>query len=147
MINIASIKDINQLLELEEECFENFISEKLNYKNFKYAFKSKGIINTFVENDIILGYVYCLFNKQSFHVRIYSIAVRKNHQSKKIGSSLMLHVEQLAKSSCKKGISLEVREDNANAILFYESLGYKIHKIKPNYYHDNCSAIQYRKKI
>ncbi|MEM7020103.1 MAG: GNAT family acetyltransferase [Pseudomonadota bacterium] len=55
---------------------------------------------------------------------IHSMATDPESQKKGIGTLLMQHVEQAIKARGCVKINLQVREDNAEVIAFYKSLGY-----------------------
>ena len=57
---------------------------------------------------------------------VYSVAVHPDHRRKKIASALMSHAEAaLTARNCPK-VNLQVMPGNADAIAFYQSLGYAI---------------------
>src|SRR5579885_56235 len=57
---------------------------------------------------------------------VYTVAVRPTHQRQGIGTALLRRLETaLAGCGCLK-VNLQVRASNAEAVAFYESLGYEV---------------------
>ncbi len=57
---------------------------------------------------------------------VYTVAVRPTHQRQGIGTALLRRLETaLAGRGCLK-VNLQVRASNAEAVAFYESLGYEV---------------------
>lgn len=79
--------------------------------------------------DVYVGLVVCFELFSTFTVKklinIHDIIVRKEYRRKKIGTALLQHVEEYARSIQCSAISLEVREDNTAAQILYIEEGFK----------------------
>lgn len=134
----ANSKDINSLLDIENEAFggSGFELSKASFyyhirKNFFYVAKD--------DNAEILGYILVFAYLKI--PRIYSIAISKNARQKGVGTALMKFVFDKFSH-----LRLEVRKDNENAIALYEKFGFVVEKILPSYYPDGCDGLFMVKK-
>ena len=124
-IETATIKLLDQLYQIEEQCFdqEAFSKRQIAYLLTDYntiAFVAK------TDSDIagfIIAQVEVEENTEFGH--IITINVAPTFRRQKIATKLLHEIETLLK---QKGISqcrLEVREDNHAAIKLYHTLGYQ----------------------
>ena len=133
-IESASIRLLDKLYEIEEQCFdqEAFTKRQISYLLTDYntialVAKANNDISGFViaqvevENDRVFGH-------------IITVNVAPVYRRKGIGTKMLIEIESLLK---QKGIiecQLEVREDNSAALKLYQRIGYqKIGKLE-NYY-------------
>ncbi|MFN3966884.1 MAG: ribosomal protein S18-alanine N-acetyltransferase, partial [Endomicrobiia bacterium] len=127
--------------EIEKDSFpdpwtkENFEKElQLKFSNF---FVCK-------EDGNVLGYV--VFWSMNDEGNIMNIAVKKEYRGKGVGKMLINHIIEFSKTKNIKQIFLEVREKNFIARKLYESFGFKVDKIRKNFY-GNENAIVMVKKL
>lgn len=90
---------------------------------------SNSLIFFAAENKKFIGMTVCFISFSTFKLKkllnIHDIIVLPEYRNKGIGRKLMKHIERHAKKiKCGK-ITLEVRIDNKNAKLLYQSLGFK----------------------
>lgn len=128
---IEEIKDI----ELIENLFKEY-KEKYNPIINDYTF-----ILSYKENDKYVGFlIYQLLYEAS---EIIDIFVLDEYRNKGIGKALinkMLENKQIEK------VTLEVKKDNKNAIMLYNSLGFKPVSIRKGYY-EGVDAILMLKEV
>jgi ribosomal-protein-alanine acetyltransferase len=133
-IETATIKILDKLYQIEEQCFdqEAFTKRQIAYLLTDYntiALAAK------VDTDIvgfIITQVEVEENTEFGH--IITINVAPNYRRQKTGTKLIHEIESLLK---QKGITesrLEVREDNNPAIKLYQKLGYQTMGKIENYY-------------
>ena len=67
---------------------------------------------------------------------ITNIAVDPSYRRMGIGSRLMESVIEIAQRSKLRGLTLEVRVSNTEAISMYKRFGFKIEGLRKNYYSD-----------
>lgn len=135
----ASISDIDQLVELENKCFD---SDKFNRNQFKYLLsKAKGFVFIYEIGDNIVGSLILLSRKNSPKLRIYSVAVNPEYQGQGIAGHLLKQAQRMAKEQHKKYLTLEVKSINETAIKLYLKFGFKTISVKENYYSDGNSAL------
>jgi ribosomal-protein-alanine N-acetyltransferase len=91
-----------------------------------------------------IAYSVTLFRKGSAKARLYSIA---SIGPRGIGHALLDEAEKRAAARGAKLLYLEVREDNAHAILSYERNGYMRFGVRANYYADGATALRYEKQL
>ncbi|MEO9340570.1 GNAT family N-acetyltransferase [Mesorhizobium sp. SB112] len=92
----------------------------------------------------IIAYSVVLYRKGSARARLYSIA---SVGPRGIGRALLDEAEKRAAARGAKSLYLEVREDNARAILSYERNGYARFGVRANYYADGATALRYQKQL
>jgi ribosomal-protein-alanine N-acetyltransferase len=105
------------------------------YETFLSSFEvgHKGLICK--QDNQIIGFI--IFSPINPEVHILSISVKKEMQSKGIGTLLLNCMLDQCKVMNYKKIFLEVRASNIQAINFYEKLGFSKDAIRNNYYTDN----------
>lgn len=137
-IAVAKTPDINQILQIENECFDPL--DRFKYgQMWKLINNGKGSFLTYRSDDAIRGYIYFrhLSNRLAW---VYSLAVDPMYQRQGIAEKLMKKAEEWG-SLTHDTMQLEVKEHNHSARSFYKKLGYKEHSIKHNYYKDGSHAI------
>lgn len=87
----------------------------------------------------LVGYLFSMYFLDEMHVN--KIAVVESIRRKGIGLALMRDCIAFARTQDVRSISLEVRESNRGAQLFYESLGFRSAYIRRRYYPDGESAV------
>ncbi|MDR0580479.1 MAG: GNAT family N-acetyltransferase [Campylobacteraceae bacterium] len=145
MIRIADLKDLNDLLEIENESFDEN-SFAMSRRNFIYHIK-KNPLYVYEKDDKVCGYILLFLRKNSQKVRIYSIAVSKNLRKKGVASKLLEASFLYALKNSKNFIKLEVRSDNKNAIKIYERLNFVSIKTLKAYYPDKSDAFVMQKSL
>jgi ribosomal protein S18 acetylase RimI-like enzyme len=118
-IRKALISDLKEIVEIE---YASFDVDSFSKRQFKYLLMH-AIFYIAENNKQILGYYILLTKKRSKKIRLYSIAVHPNARGKNVGQVLMHHLINVAKEMHYPCISLEVRENNNQAIQLYKSLG------------------------
>lgn len=123
---------------------------------FSDVFKQKNeLIDTFSSNPYVKLYTYSVDKKIVAFIQyedIYdrfeldNIYVLKEYRNKGIASILMNHMINEGKMKKIINITLEVREDNVNAINLYKKFGFIEKAIRNNYY-GNCNGILMEKEM
>ena len=105
------------------------------YETFLSSFEvgHKGLICK--QEKQIIGFI--IFSPINPEAHILSISVKKEMQSKGVGTLLLNSMLDQCKVMNYKKIFLEVRASNVQAINFYEKLGFSKDAIRNNYYTDN----------
>ena len=105
------------------------------YETFLSSFEvgHKGLICK--QDNQIIGFI--IFSPINPEAHILSISVKKEMQSKGIGTLLFNSMLDQCQVMNYKKIFLEVRASNIQAINFYEKLGFSKDAIRNNYYTDN----------
>ena len=124
-IETATIKLLDKLYELEEECFDQ---EAFSKRQIAYLLTDYNTIALVAKVDgeiagFIIAQVEVEENTEFGHIITINVSPKCRH--KKIATNLLKEIESLLK---QKGIAecrLEVREDNHAAIKLYKTLGYQ----------------------
>ncbi len=116
---IEEIKDINKIKELFDKYKEKY-NPIINDYTFIFVFK---------ENDKYVGFlIYQLLYENA---EIIDIFVLDEYRNKGIGKSLIL---KMLENKNILNVTLEVKVDNENAIMLYNSIGFKKVAIRKGYY-------------
>ena len=122
----------NQVYEILKENFETPWNKKLINASCK-------ISKIAIVNNQVVGYICVdfVFDEAEIHM----IAVKKDFQNKKVGSSLLKEVIGTLKEKNIKKLFLEVNESNKIAIYFYKKFGFKEIFRRKKYYKNKEDAI------
>ncbi|RZB34129.1 MAG: [ribosomal protein S18]-alanine N-acetyltransferase [Desulfobacteraceae bacterium Eth-SRB2] len=123
-------EDINQILEIEEQAFPKTVFSKATI--LTYADRLPDTFIVVQSGKAIVGYI--IFDLTG---HIHSTVVKKSYRRKGFGKMLFMYALRCA----EKGLWLEVRSENSEAIEFYKRLGMKIIGKIPNYYEDDHALI------
>lgn len=138
VVREASLADIEDLLRIEEECFEYPYDRAV----FEAMLRNKGctilLAKTF-GNPI--GYV--AFEKKGYVGTILSIGVVTRFRRRGIGTYLMSQALRMLKEDGVRRIALQVSVKNLAARRLYEKLGFKAEGLLRGYYMGKEDAILY----
>ncbi len=128
--------DLAVIAQMEKDCFSDAWTEDMLADCLRYPY-----YRTFLaeEGGRVCGYgvLIALFEDGE----IANIAVSAPFRRKGVGRSLMLAMQDAAKSLGTTRSLLEVREGNERALALYEGLGYREYGRRANYYPDGETAI------
>lgn len=133
MIRAMNEHDIEEVLLLEKELFsspwnrEHFLFE-LNENPFSLCLV--GIVD---DQIISASCAWIIYER----AEISTIGVHKAYQRKGYAKKMLKTIHDHVKKQGVSQIFLEVRVSNVPAISLYESFGYKVTKVRKNYYSDN----------
>ncbi len=145
MIRLATLQDIESLLQLEQACFSY---DLLSRDNFRYLLtKAHANILVAVKNDGISGCAILLFRKNSLKARLYSFAVDARYRRQGVASRLLLAAEQCAMTHQCLTLRLETRLDNIPMQQLIAQQGYQKFATIIDYYEDHATALRYEKKL
>jgi len=141
---------------LKEVVVDNKIELENIQNTFSEVFKQKNeLTDTFSSNPYVKLYTYSVDKNIVAFIQyedIYdrfeldNIYVLKEYRNRGIASSLMEFMINEGKKKEIINITLEVREDNVNAINLYKKYGFTEKAIRNNYY-DNCNGILMEKEM
>ena len=129
--------DLIEITNLEKEIFE----DSWALRTIENQITSAQTINlAIVQNTKIIGYILARIYMD--FLEIERIGVVKNERRKKVGEKLISEIETIARHMKKERITLEVAENNTNAIKLYNKLSYKKNGVRKKYYKlDNQNAV------
>ena len=143
LISFASVHDVSQLTQLENEAFT---CDRITARQFRYLITTaNSLFLKAEETGKIYGYIVLLKRRTSKKIRLYSIAVAAFAQKTGIATLLLACAEETAKKSGFEQITLEVCESNIAAIQLYLLAGFNEYGKKSEYYEDGCTARLFRK--
>jgi len=141
----ATIADLEQLLDLEDELFT---ADRISRRQFRYLLtRANAIAAKILQDGTPVGYILLLRRRNSRNLRIYSIGISARAQRRGYGQALLRFAETAAADNGCRYLTLEVCEHNSSAIKLYTAAGFSRHGLKPGYYEDGCTALLLRKEI
>jgi ribosomal protein S18 acetylase RimI-like enzyme len=139
-IRMARADDLDQLLTLENRCFE---LDRLSRRSFRRFLASDTASCLVAERaGELLGYALVLFHGRTALARLYSMAVAPEHQGLGLGRALLEAAEAAALDSGTAVMRLEVHPNNAAAIALYRSAGYVEFGVYRGFYEDDSDALR-----
>jgi ribosomal-protein-alanine N-acetyltransferase len=136
--------NLNEILEIEKNAFEK---KEVFPKEYFLELSKKwpeGFLVAKLGGEI-LGYAIGEKNKDSG--LIISVAVKKEWRKRGIGGRLIEKLLENFKKEGMKIVFLHVREENKEAINFYQALGFKIIELVENYYSNGENAYLMEKSL
>lgn len=106
------------------------------FKQYFYVYKNREKIIGFVAGSV----------KSDVRSHLSAIYVKEEFRKKGVGENLLKTLEAAFEKSNFSKITLEVKEDNKEAIEFYKGLGYAFAGKKPRYYGEK-DALVYSKEL
>lgn len=134
----ATPADLARLVELEAR----FPGDRLSRRALRHHLRSPNarLIVAHLAGRVV-GYALLLRTRRSPWWRLYSL-VRAADAPAGTGRALVEAVLAAARSAGARGIRLEVRADNQQAIRLYESCGFRLFGSRPDYYEDGATALR-----
>lgn len=127
---------LRQMAQIEQEAFDQPWSERMfipevEDENAYYLVGVRG-------DEVIC---YGGFHKVLDEAHITNIAVRADSRGRGIGTLLMSELISRARMLGVKYMTLEVRDNNENAIKLYRSFGFTVEGIRKKYYNNVHDAL------
>ena len=137
-------KDLNIVMYLENTCFV----APWGLKDLQYELNDNPVSNLWViesESSGVVGFVdyWITFDSATICQICVNPIVRRNG----LGSMMMEELIKDCHANRVRNITLEVRENNENAIKLYEKFGFKKSVLKEKYYTNGDNAIYMIKEL
>ena len=133
-IETATIRQLDQLYQIEEQCFNQ---EAFTKRQIAYLLTDYNTIGLVAKtNNDITGFIIAQveIENETLFGHIITVNVAPPYRRKGIAKKLLQEIESLLKQKGITEIHLEVREDNNPAIKLYLSLNYqKMGKLEKYY--------------
>lgn len=145
MIRPAEIRDLDQLVALEERCFE---TDRINRRRFRHLL-TRGHASTLVAEDggPLLGYSLVLFSRGTALARLYSIAVDPGARGRGVARALLEAAEAEAVARGCVSMRSEVRRDNHTSLSLFRGAGYRQFDEIEDYYEDKMDALRFERTL
>ena len=145
-IEDLSIQLLDQLCEIEKQCFEQeaFTKQQLAYLVGDYS--TIGL--TAIVNREIAGFAIARINigRNATSGHILTIDVTPAYRRKGIAQKMLQEIETILRERGIRECRLEVRENNVAALNLYQKLGYKkIGKLEK--YYGNAHGLYLKKSL
>ena len=138
-----TLDDLNNIKDILQTEFDNFWSSNILESELKAD--NSYVIVAKSEDDNIMGFadLKIIIDEAD----IMNIVVRKPYRHNGIGSILLEHLINYAKSKNLKSVTLEVNEHNLSAVHLYDKFAFDKIGIRKKYYNGESDAIIMSKNI
>lgn len=140
-IRWAIRRDLDEMLQIENECFSNPWTEE----EWIDGLRQRNNIGMIAEHHehVVGSMIYCLHRDR---IHVLNFAVRKDHQRHGIGTAMINRLKSKLSAQRRTRIVLEVRETNLAAQLFFKSQGFRAVALLRGHYADapGEDAIQFQ---
>jgi ribosomal-protein-alanine acetyltransferase len=124
-----NLKELSDILKIEEESFERPYSRELLLKEVELPFSET--ITAEVNGEVV-GYAqFWVIGQES---ELNRIAVKKGYRGLGIGKELLKEVIRRVRERGARELFLEVKEENERAVLLYKKLGFEKYGERKGYY-------------
>lgn len=135
-------RDMPEVLKTERECFEFPWSEE----DFIRCLRQRNCIGMVAEHeDRVVGFMIYELNKTRLHVLNFAVAAE--FQRRGVGTQMIAKLISKLSIQRRTRITLEVRETNLSAQLFFRNAGFRATSVLRSYYEDtpeDAYHMQYR---
>jgi len=135
-------RDMPEVLQTEQESFEYSWTEE----DFLRCLRQRNCIGMVAEQgEKVVGFMIYELHKQKLH--ILNFAVHPTCRRYRVGTQMVAKLISKLSSHRRTRITLEVRETNLSAQLFFRSQGFKAVRVLRGYYEDSgedAFLMQYR---
>jgi len=134
IIETASVRQLERLLEIEKTCFKEEAFTRRNIASLLADYNS--LCLTAKEGDQIIGFIIgtTYFERNSLTGHVLTIDVVPQSRRRGVGAKLLDEMERIFKEKGVRACRLEVREDNVAALGLYRKLGYNVIARLKGYY-------------
>ena len=143
LVRNAHVVDIDQLLTIEEMCYEHPWPREAFEEEIENGEVGVGMVAE--DEGMIVGYLTGMVVGDRFH--LHNIAVHLDFRRRGIGRSLIEAAELFCRQNSFRQILLEVREDNEDARSMYLKLGFRAAGMRRDYYGPGQDAHLYCKDL
>lgn len=138
-------QDIQQVLDIERKSFEFLWTEE----NFYYCYERKNCAIMVAERAKAAIAGFMAYERRRRKILLLNFAVHPDCRRRGVGKQMIDMLIKIMDCSEKKAISLNVRETNLHAQLFFREMGFKVTDILHNFYDDTTEdayLMQYPRK-
>lgn len=136
IINEMTLSHLLEIKDILSSDFDNFWTYTIFESELKNS-NSKYFV-AIIENEIV-GFAGIWKSVDDIHITNIVTKISKRHKG--IASKLLEKLIEVAKNDSTTSLTLEVNENNENAIKLYEKYNFKKIGIRKNYYGQNENAI------
>jgi ribosomal-protein-alanine acetyltransferase len=133
-IETASIKLLDKLYEIEEQCFDE---EAFTKRQIAYLLTDYNTVALIAKtNNALAGFIIAQveIENNTLFGHIITINVASTYRRKGIASKMLQEIEVIFKQKDIMECHLEVRENNSSALKLYQKIGYqKIGRLEKYY--------------
>ncbi len=125
-------RDLPEVFAIEAASFEHAWTEE----NFLHCLRQRNIIGMVAEKgDKVLGFMIYELHKNKLH--ILNFAVHPHHRRRSVGSQMVAKLISKLATGRRTSVTLEVRETNLAAQLFFRRQMFLATQVEHGYYDDS----------
>lgn len=143
LIRDAHVQDIDQLLAIEELCYDHPWPREAFEEEIERGDVGVGILAE--EEGLVVGFLTGMAVVHELH--LHNIAVHPDYRGKGVGKGLLEAADNYCRSHDLRRILLEVRQDNEIARRLYQSRGFVAVGIRKDYYGPGRDGSLYTKEL
>ena len=127
-------RDMPEVLAIEKASF----AQPWGEEDFLKCLRQRNIGMVVEVGDQVVGFM--LYELHSKQLRIFNFAVHPDFRRLKVGTQMVEKLTTKLSTHRRTSISLEVRETNLAAQLFYKSCGFRATMVERDFYEDTGEA-------
>ena len=132
-------KDLQEVLTIENECFEYAWSEE----EFVECLQQRNCVGMVAESQgRVVGFT--IYEVQKTKIYLLNVATLSEFRRQGIGTQLVAKLIAKLKNQRRSRITLEIRETNLPAQVFFRSLGFRAVDILRDFYVDSTNEDAYQ---
>lgn len=143
LIRDAHVQDIDQLLAIEELCYDHPWPKEAFEEEIERGDVGFGILAE--KEGLIVGFLTGMAVVHELH--LHNIAVHPDYRGKGVGKGLLEAADNFCRSHDLRRILLEVRQDNEIAQRLYLSRGFVAVGTRKDYYGPGRDGYLYTKEL
>ena len=143
LIRDAHVQDIDQLLAIEELCYDHPWPREAFEEEIERGDVGVGILAE--EEGLVVGFLTGMAVVHELH--LHNIAVHPDYRGKGVGKGLLEAADNYCRSHDLRRILLEVRQDNEIARHLYQSRGFVAVGTRKDYYGPGRDGSLYTKEL
>ena len=143
LIREAHKQDIDQLVAIEELCYDNPWPREAFEEEIEREDVGIGIVAE--DESLVVGFLTGMAVVDEFH--LHNLAVHPDFRGRGIARELIEAAETLCRQRDLRRILLEVRQDNEAARQLYTGMGFEAAGTRKDYYGPSQNAYMYIKHL
>jgi [ribosomal protein S18]-alanine N-acetyltransferase len=145
-VRLATPPDARPIAEMSRECIEHGLGWSWTGERVLKAIREPSTnVAVLHEENRILGFGIMQYGDERAHLSLLAVLV--SHRKRGLATLLLSWLERSALVAGIERIQLEARSDNAVALAFYATRGYRQTGTVPGYYQGTLDAVRFEKQL
>jgi len=145
-IRLAAPRDAHAIAALSRDAIEHGLGWRYTPDRILAALRSRSTNVAVIQaRGCVLAAGIMEYGDESAHLVL--LGVQRTHRRQGLGRRLLAWLEACALTAGLRVVRVEVRDDNPNALAFYEALGFRVTGRVPGYYEGVLDAVRLVKRL